>query len=104
MSYHLFETMVSLETMFACWDEFKRGKRKKKDIQHFERFLEDNLFQLHEELISLTYQHQPYEQFRVCDPKPRLISRASVRDRLVHHIVYTTLTKIFDPTFIFHSL
>jgi retron-type reverse transcriptase len=96
--------MISLENMFVCWTEFKRGKRKKKDIQKFERFLEDNIFQLHEELISFQYHHGSYEQFRVSDPKQRLISRASVKDRLVHHMVYVALTKIFDPKLIFHSL
>jgi len=103
MSAVLFETMTSLDNLFACWYAFKRGKRQQKEIQHFERFLEDNIFRLREDLNALVYKHGSYPQFRVCDPKERLISKASVRDRFVHHVVYEMLTKIFDPKLIFHS-
>ena len=39
------------------------------------------LDRLHAELSGETYRPQPYDQFRVRDPKPRLISRAEFRDR-----------------------
>jgi RNA-directed DNA polymerase len=100
----LFETMVSLENLFFRWEEFRRGKRKRKDIQAFERHLEDRLFALHEELSYLTYSHGTYHPFKVFDPKERSISRASVKDRFVHHLLYCTLCPIFDKHFIYHSL
>jgi len=69
----------------------------------FERHLEDNIFKLHWELVNLTYRHDPYSQFHIYDPKHRIIHRAEVKDRLVHHRVFKELYKIFDPTFIYHS-
>lgn len=96
--------MTSLDHIFQCWDQFKRGKRKRKDVQSFERYLEDHIFQLQQELATLQYQHGSYEQFYVTDPKQRHISKASVRDRLVHQVVYDSLTHFFDKKFIFHSL
>jgi len=39
----------------------------------------------------------------VTDPKQRHISKASVKDRLVHQIIYSTISPIFDRKFIFHS-
>ncbi len=96
--------MTSTEHLFQCWDHFRRGKRKRKDIQCFERNLEDNIFQLQNDLVSFQYQHAPYDQFYVTDPKQRHISKAIVKDRLVHEMLYSTLTPIFDRTFIFHSL
>lgn len=101
---NLFEKMTSISHVFECWDQFKRGKRKRKDIQCFERNLEDNIFQLQQDLISFQYLHAPYDQFYVADPKQRHISKALVRDRLVHQVVYDTLTTVFDKKFIFHSL
>lgn len=86
-----------------CWDEFKKGKSKKYDVMKFERYLEDNIFKLHDELASQTYQHSPYIEFHICDPKHRIIHKAEVKDRLVHHIVFKELYKIFNPTFIYHS-
>lgn len=100
----LFERMTTLNHLFLSWDQFKRGKRKRKDIQFFERYLEDNIFQLQLDLITLQYQHDPYSHFYVSDPKQRHISKASVKDRLVHQMVYTILTNVFDKKFIFHSL
>lgn len=100
----LFERMTSLHHLFLSWDQFRRGKRKRKDIQNFERHLEDNIFQLQHDLTTLQYQHDPYSHFYVTDPKQRRISKASVKDRLVHQVVYSVLTEIFDKKFIFHSL
>ncbi|NGX59059.1 MAG: Group II intron-encoded protein LtrA [Chlamydiae bacterium] len=66
--------------------------------------MEDNIFQLQHDLVNFQYLHAPYEQFYVTDPKQRHISKATVRDRLVHQVVYDTLTEILDEKFIFHSL
>lgn len=69
----------------------------------FERHLEDNLFALHEDLKDQTYRHGPYSIFHIYDPKLRVISKASVCDRVVHHMVFKKLYEIFDPGFIYHS-
>jgi retron-type reverse transcriptase len=101
---NLFEKMLSTEHLFQCWNHFRQGKRKRKDVQYFERHLEDNLFALREELRDLNYQHGPYHQFLVFDPKQRFISKARVKDRVVHEMVHSVLSGEFDQEFIFHSL
>ena len=99
----LFDTMVSVEHLMLAWHHFKRGKRHRKDVQNYERHLEDCIFELHEELTGLHYQPGPYQQFYVFDPQKRYISKACVKDRLVHQMLYATLSNIFDKTFIAHS-
>ncbi|MDP3710282.1 MAG: reverse transcriptase/maturase family protein [bacterium] len=89
--------------MFLAWREFKKGKRKRLDVQEFEFNLGNNLFQLHHELRTKTYQHGFYTPFYVTDPKLRHIHRATVRDRLVHHAVFRVLYHVFDKNFIFDS-
>lgn len=69
----------------------------------FEFDLEDNVFRLQEELSSQIYRHGGYSTFKIHDPKLRLISKASVRDRLVHHLIFKELYCIFEPSFIYHS-
>ena len=86
-----------------AWEEFTRGKRAKPDVQEFERNLSDNIFTLHEELATGIYRHGPYHRFSICDPKPRVIHKSLVRDRLVHHAVHRALYPIFDWTFIADS-
>lgn len=86
-----------------AWREFRKGKRKKIDVLQFEFKLEDNLFQLHQELKCKTYRHSYYTVFNVCDPKLRRIHKAMVRDRVLHHAIFRILYPLFDQSFIFDS-
>ena len=99
----LFHNFSSLTNLFDAWNEFKRGKRKKKDVSQFELYLEENLFKLHNELRSKTYKHNSYEDFYVCDPKRRHIHKACVRDRVMHQALFRVLYKAFDKHFIYDS-
>ena len=65
--------------------------------------LVDNLQKLHDDLFYKEYRHGPYTQFAITDPKPREINKSSVRDRAVHHLLYTTLLSYFDTKFIHDS-
>jgi RNA-directed DNA polymerase len=98
-----YEAIISLENLLQAWNEFRRGKRKKLDVQKFERELADNILTLHEDLKNQTYRHGGYHHFKISDPKPRDIHKASVRDRLVHHAIYRILYPFFDRTFIYDS-
>jgi len=100
---NLFLKIINLENLFLSWQEFRKGKRKKLDVQLFERNLEDNLFKLHYELRDKTYRHSNYTAFYITDPKQRHIHKAEVRDRIVHHAIYRILYYIFDRLFIFDS-
>lgn len=100
---NLFEKIVSTENLLEAWDDFKSGKRKKSDVQFFERRLGDNIFQLHRDLIHKRYRHGEYVDFYVRDPKLRHIHKATVRDRVVHHAVFRFLNPIFESTFIADS-
>ncbi len=62
-----------------------------------------NVLALHHELSAGGYWHGGYHHFRIADPKPRDIHKASVRDRLVHHALYRKLYPFFDRTFISDS-
>jgi len=66
---NLFEKIISAENLLEAWDDFKRGKRRKADVQLFERRLGDNIFQLHRDLIHKRYRHGEYVDFYVRDPK-----------------------------------
>jgi len=100
---HKFENLISIENLLLAWQEFVKGKRNKKDVQIFQFNLMDNILQLHYDLNNKTYKHGGYEQFKINDPKPRLIHKASVTDRLLHHAVYRILYPFYDKTFISDS-
>jgi len=98
-----FNLIISEENLFAAWEEFRQGKRSKPDVQVFELNLEDNIFTLAQNLKTGSLPRISYQQFRITDPKPRLISKAKVSNRLLFHAVYRILYPTFDRTFIFDS-
>ncbi len=98
-----YQDIISLENLYAAWDEFLRGKRGKKDVQEFGLNLSDNLVSLHEDLANFTYHHGSYDAFKISDPKPRDIHKACVRDRIMHHAIYRQLYPFFNNTFIADS-
>ena len=65
--------------------------------------MENNLFQLHNDLKDKNYRHGRYTPFYVADPKLRHIHKASVRDRVLHQAVFRILYPMFDKNFIFDS-
>ena len=100
ISYH---HIITIENLLLAWKAFQKGKRNKKDVQLFEMHLMDNLLLLHKDLTNKTYTHGGYYAFKVNDPKPRDIHKASVRDRVVHHLLYQSLTPFYFPLFIADS-
>ncbi len=92
-----------MENLCEAWQEFIRGKRNKKDVQTFMLRLGDEISDLHTDLMSGQYVHGEYMYFRINDPKPRDIHKATVRDRLVHHAIHRKLYPFFAPTFIADS-
>lgn len=98
-----YENIISLENLLLAWEEFLKGKRGKKDVQEFSLHLMENIISLHGDLKNLTYEHGSYYPFKISDPKPRQIHKASVRDRLLHHSIYRILYPFFDKKFIADS-
>jgi retron-type reverse transcriptase len=100
---HTYNNIISLENLLEAWKEFVRGKRTRKDVQEFERDLMTNIIALHLELVAKMYVHSAYQHFKIADPKPRDIHKASVRDRLLHHALHRKLSPFFAKTFIYDS-
>lgn len=100
---HRYEDIISVDNLLSAWREFLSGKRGKPDVQVFALHLMDNILQLHTELANGTYRHGGYKRFNISDPKPRIIHKASVQDRLLHHAIYRQLYPFFDRTFIADS-
>lgn len=96
----MFSSIISIENLLDAWSEFLEGKKKRDDVAYFSLFLIDNIYALHRDLKNKSYIHGSYKSFRISDPKPRDISKASVRDRLLHHAIYRILYPYFDRKFI----
>ena len=100
---HKFEDIVNANNLLEAWQEFIKGKKSKSDVQQFSFRLIDNILSLHQNFINHNYKHGGYQCFTISDPKSRVIHKASVRDRLLHHAVHKKLYPFFDKKFIADS-
>jgi len=98
-----FYDVISVKNLFSAWHEFKKGKKSKIDVATFDLNLENNIFRLHDQLVSGKWQPDPYTVFFVKDPKLRKIHKASVRDRVLYQAIHQSLYTLFNPLFIFDS-
>jgi retron-type reverse transcriptase len=92
-----------VENLLEGWKEFLHGKKKKADVLIFQNNLMQNIFLLYQDLETKNYKHSEYQVFNILDPKPRVIHKAKVRDRLLHHALYRYLYPFFNKTFIADS-
>ena len=97
---NLFSRIASLENLYLAARKARKGKRYREQVLKFNFSLEKEIMLLREELLSRTYHPGPYRTFLVTDSKPREISAAPYRDRVIHHAVMNILDPLFDRTFI----
>jgi len=97
---NLFEKAFSLDNLYIAYLNARKNKRKKKSCFEFETNLGSNLTDLYDRLHDGSYKPDPYFQFKVYEPKERLIHAPSFRDVVVQHAIYRTIYDIFDKTFI----
>lgn len=103
MLNHKYNSIISIENLLKTWEVFLRGKKHKKDVVAFQAELQTNIISLFKDLKEKTYIHGPYTAFNVSDPKPRNIHKATVRDRVLHHLIYKELYWYFHFRFIYDS-
>ena len=87
---------LSLTNIWRAWVAFRRGKQPSRDIVAFEINLEYNLLRLCAELNTWQYEHSGYHHRIVNEKKRRDIAVASVRDRVVHRLLYDYLVPLVD--------
>lgn len=94
---------VGLGNIWRSWFAFRKGKRSTAELHEFQYYLERNIFALFKDLNDGTYRHGGYKKFVVSDNKRREVSVASIRDRIVHRLIYDYLMPIYDKTFIYDA-
>ena len=100
---NLYENIFSHETLFLAYKKARKGKTLKNYVIEFEKDLNKNLMDLHNELKNQTYKPKPLETFILRDPKTRTISKSDFRDRIIHHAIVNILEPIFEKIFIYDS-
>ena len=97
---NLFPRICSLENLYEAARKTRKRKTRQECVERFELHRERFLHQLREELLNGSWRPSPYRQFRIHDPRERLISAAPYRDRVVHHALCNIIEPLIERRFI----
>ena len=100
---NLWTKIVSFGNLFIAAKKAQKAKRYRDNVLEFNYNLEGNLFKLQAQLKAKTYQPGKYRTFMIYDPKPRLISAAPYRDRIVHHALCNVIIPPLEKSFIYDT-
>lgn len=98
-----FPRIASFAALEAAARRAARSKRRKPGVAAFLADLEGEVLRLEHELLSGTWRPSRYVKIAIRDPKPRTVSAAPFRDRVVHHALCATIEPVFERGFIFDS-
>ncbi len=97
---NLWSQITAWENLLLASRQAQKGKRFRDNVLAFNHNLEKELLQLQKELQERTYLPGQYKTFRIFEPKPRLISAAPYRDRVVHHTFCNIVAPLIEKSFI----
>ncbi|HMV68921.1 MAG TPA: RNA-dependent DNA polymerase, partial [Myxococcota bacterium] len=90
------EQLASFHALRAAALRAARGHRRRREVAAFLADLERHVLALQRELLSGAWVPGEPRVFRIRDPKPRVISAAPFRDRVVHHALMAALEPRFE--------
>lgn len=80
-----FERVVDFKNMYRAYRKSKCGKGFKKSSAKFNVMALDGINTLIKQLKDKTYQISKYNEFKVYEPKERIIQTTSFKDKVVQH-------------------
>ncbi len=99
----LFNQIVSYENVRLAWIKARKGKMDKPAVKNFAIHINENLLKIQKNLKSNPPVLSLYVQFKIFDPKERIISVVPFADRVMHHAIMNILEPVFEKQFIFHT-
>ena len=80
-----FEKVTDFENMYRAYKRARRGKGYKKSSAKFSAMALDGINTLIDQLKNKTYRVAGYNEFKVYEPKERIIKTSSFKDKVVQH-------------------
>lgn len=100
----IFKEITDFDNLYAAYLQVSKSKNKySKEALLFSQNETANLLDLQQQLINGTYSFDDYIEFKVFEPKERVINAPHFKDKIVQIAIDNILKPIFEPTFISHS-
>lgn len=95
-----FEKVVDFHNMYRAFRRAKSGKGFKKSAARFDAAALDGIHALIRQIRTKEYRVSPYSEFKVYEPKERIIQTTSFKDKVVQHclcdnVIMPRLEKVF---------
>lgn len=100
---NLFEQITSYSNIRTAWLKSLRGKRKSPAVIQFSCNVDSNLNKIQIKICSKNPGWGNYRQFKIFDPKERVISAVPFEQRIMHHAIINVLEPVFERQMIFHT-
>lgn len=72
--------------LYRAYKDAKRGKKYNGSRVRFQNMSLEGLHILKEQLTDQTYRMSPYNEFKIYEPKERVIESCSFKDKIVQHV------------------
>ena len=83
--------ICNFENLYNAYKRAKAGKRRNESCARLQTMSLDGVHILLEQLKNKTYKMNPYNEFKVYEPKERLIRSCSFKDKVVQHCLSDTI-------------
>ena len=95
-----FEKVIDFENLYKAFRRARRGKGYKRSSARFDLAALDGIHVLAEQLRNRTYQISEYNEFKVYEPKERLIQTTSFKEKVIQHslcdnVIMPKLQRVF---------
>lgn len=80
-----FEKVTDFQNMYRAFRKARRGKGYRKSSARFDLAALDGIHALCDQLRNKTYRVSDYTEFKVYEPKERIIQTSSFKDKVVQH-------------------
>lgn len=101
---NLYEQIIDYDNLLFSYKKVISGSRKyQKDAVIFSMYEDLNLVQLWLDLKAYSYTVNNYIQFKVYEPKERIIHAPRVRDKIVQFATHNVIKNVYAESFIKYS-
>lgn len=100
----LFNSVVNHANLLKAFFVARKGKTKNKEVLDFEGDLQRNILDIIKSITRGKYEVGEYKEFKIYDPKERLIQATPFVDRVVQHMICDEyLTPLIDRVCIYDN-
>jgi hypothetical protein len=96
----LIEQIADLDNLRLAYYKTSKAKRMTYGYLEFKEYAELNILKIRDEILSGEWEQGEFNYFTVYEPKPRLISALSFKDRVAQHAICNVIAPIFEKTFL----